>query len=129
LWPAKATIVYTKILHSFGIVVYILNLFFSLIHGYYSSASDGACTMHNKKSKSNLGRAASPPLMAENDYATKCPLVTMGCSTITPNCPFHFDDLYLHLIHPPLDRSHSTPQTASRSNQPFCHCTPSGQTD
>jgi len=34
-----------------------------------------------------------------------------------------------HLIHPSLDRLYSPPQTASRSNQPFCHSTPSGQTD
>jgi len=37
----------------------------------------------NKKYQSNLGRAASPPLMAENNYATKSPLVTMGYSTFT----------------------------------------------
>jgi len=32
-----------------------------------------------------------------------------------------------HLIHPSLDRPHSLPQTASGSNQPFCHSTLSGQ--
>jgi len=30
---------------------------------------------------------------------------------------------------PILDRPHSPPQTASRSNLPFCHSTTSGQTD
>ena len=35
----------------------------------------------------------------------------------------------LHLIHPSLDRPQSPPQSASRSNQPFCHSTASGQTD
>jgi len=32
-----------------------------------------------------------------------------------------------HLIHSPIDRPHSPPQTTS--NQPFCHSTPSEQTD
>jgi len=45
------------------------------------------------------------------------------------NCPFLFDDLLPHLIHPSLDRLRSPSQTASRSNQPFCRITPSGQTD
>ena len=45
------------------------------------------------------------------------------------NCPF--DDHHPHLIHPSLDRPRSPFQTASRSNQPFCHSRPtlSGQTD
>jgi len=38
----------------------------------------------NKKSQSNLGRAASPPLTAENNYATKSPLITLKCHTFTP---------------------------------------------
>jgi len=41
-------------------------------------------------------------------------------------CSFPFDDLYSHRIHPSLDRPHSLPQTASGSNQPFCHNTLSG---
>jgi len=39
---------------------------------------------YNKKSQSNLGRAASPPLMSENNYATKSALVTMGCPMCIP---------------------------------------------
>ena len=43
----------------------------------------------NKKSQHNLGRASSPPFTAENNYATKSPLVTIGCPHIHPqNCPF-----------------------------------------
>jgi len=38
-------------------------------------------------------------------------------------------DLQLHLIHPSLDRRHSPPQTAPRSNQPFFHSSPTGQID
>ena len=34
-----------------------------------------------------MGRAVSPPLTAENNYATKSPLVTMGCLTFTPTLP------------------------------------------
>jgi len=34
-----------------------------------------------------------------------------------------------HLIHPSLDRVHSPSQMAPGSNQPFCHITPSGQTN
>ena len=37
------------------------------------------------------------------------------------NCPFPFDDHHQNLIHPFLDRSLSPAQTASGSNQPFCH--------
>jgi len=39
----------------------------------------------NKKSQSNLERAMSPPLTAENNYATKSPLVTMGCPIFSPS--------------------------------------------
>jgi len=38
----------------------------------------------NKKSQTNMGKAASPSLTAENNYAKKSPLVTMGCPTFTP---------------------------------------------
>ena len=37
----------------------------------------------NEKSQSNLGRAASPPLTVENNYATKSALVTIRCLTFT----------------------------------------------
>jgi len=76
-----------------------------------------------KTSHSNLGRAASPPL------THRIPKVTMGCPTFTLKLPLPFDDLYPRLIYSFLDRPHSPPQTVSRSNQPFCHSTPSGQTD
>jgi len=65
--------------------------------------------------RSNLGRAR-----------TKSLLVTTVRPKFTPNGPFPFDDHHRHLS---LDRSHSPPQTASRSNQPFCQNTLSGQTD
>jgi len=39
--------------------------------------------MCSKKSESNLGRAASPPLTAENNYDTKSPLITMERPTFT----------------------------------------------
>jgi len=45
------------------------------------------------------------------------------------HCPFLFDNLHPHLIHSSLDRLHSSPQAASRSKKPFCHSTPSKQTD
>jgi len=55
--------------------------------------------------------------------ATKSPLVTMGCRRLTPqNCPFPFDDHHQNLICPHRARPQSPPQTASRSNQPCCHC-------
>jgi len=45
-----------------------------------------------------------------------------GTPQIHPqNCPFPFDDHHPHLIHPSFDRPHSPSQTASGSNQPFCH--------
>jgi len=53
----------------------------------------------------------------------------MWCPTFTPKLPLPLDDHYPDLIHPSLDRPHLLPQTASGSNQPFCHSTLSGQTD
>jgi len=53
----------------------------------------------------------------------------MGRPKFTPKTALPFDDHHLHLIHPSLDRPHSPFQTASGSNQPFCHSTLSGQTD
>ena len=82
----------------------------------------------NKKPQSNLGRAASPPLMAKDNCARKSPMVTMGCPTFAPKLPLPCDGLHSHLIHPSLDGPHSPLQTASRSNQPFCRSTPFGQT-
>ena len=58
--------------------------------------------------------------VSHND-ATKSPLVTMGRREFTPNCPFPFDDHHQNLIHPYRARPNSSPQTASRFNQPFCH--------
>ena len=72
---------------------------------------------NNKKSQSrpNLGRAASSPLTAENNYATKSPLVInlqLDVPHLPPKLllpirlsPPHLNDL----IHPSLDRPHSPP--------------------
>jgi len=54
----------------------------------------------------------------------RCPIGYNGTPQIHPqssSCPFRFDDHHPHLIHPSLDRPLSPPQTASGSNQPFCH--------
>jgi len=64
-----------------------------------------SCNMHNKISPKSFEKSASPP------------------------CPFPFGDNHPHLIHPSIDRPHSPSQTASGSNQLFCHNTLSGQTD
>ena len=51
----------------------------------------------NKKSESNLGKAASPSLTAENNYA----IGYNGMPLVYPQiCPFPFDDLHSYLIHP-----------------------------
>jgi len=83
----------------------------------------------NKKSQSNLGRDASPPLTVKNNYAKKSPLVTMGCPTFTPKLPIPLRRSPPDLIHPPFKWPHSPPQMASRSNQPFSHNSPTRQTD
>ena len=44
----------------------------------------GGNNCNNKKPKSNLEKATSPPLTEENNYATKSPLVTMGCPIYLP---------------------------------------------
>ena len=65
-----------------------------------------------------------------HNYATKAPLATtMGRPTFTPKLVFIYLRSPPHLIHPSLDRRHSLSQTASRSNQPFCHNTLCGPTD
>ena len=56
------------------------------------------------------------------NYTTKSPLLTTECSTFIPKLPL------LLRRSPSLDRRHSPPQTASGSNQPFCHSTLSGHT-
>ena len=60
----------------------------------------------------------------------KVPIGYNGTPKIhSQNCPLPFDDNHQHLIHPSLDRPHSSSQTAFGSIQPFCHNTPCGQTD
>ena len=66
--------------------------------------------------------------MAKNNYAAKSPLVTMASPHLPPKLLLPFDNFH-PIIHPSLDRPHSPPQTALRSNQPFCHSTLFGQTD
>jgi len=72
-----------------------------------SQSRKRAVDNNNNKSKSNLGRAASPPLVAENNYTTKCGYNQMPRIYPPPNCPFSFDDLHIHLIGPFLDWPHS----------------------
>jgi len=63
-------------------------------------------------------------------YAAKYrPLVTIGRPKFTPKTARSPSTITTHLIHASLGRLHSPPQTASRSIQPFCHNTLSGQTD
>jgi len=60
----------------------------------------------------------------------KAPIGYNGMPHIYPqNCPFPLQLCPPHLIHPSLNQPHSSPKMASRSNQPFCHNSPSGQTD
>ena len=72
-----------------------------------------ADAIFNKKSQSNLGRAVSPPLTAENNYATKSPLVTMGCLTFTPKSPPHLID-YTKPSTDPTQRPKRHPDPISR---------------
>jgi len=72
----------------------------------------------NKPCPKSLGKSASPS-----------PLVTTGRPKFTPKTAPSLPRSPPHLIHPSLDRTHSPPQTASGSNQPFCHNTLSGPTD
>ena len=69
----------------------------------------------NKISQRNLGRAASPTLTAEINYATKW--LQWDAVHLHPNCPFPLDDLHLYLIHISLDRPNLPSQTASRQGR------------
>jgi len=96
-----------------------------------SCLNTGSHVKHsNKKSQSNLGRATSPPIIAREQLHHKVPIGYIRMFHIyLHNCPFLFDDLHPHLIHPSPERPHSPPQTASRSNQPFCHNSPTKPKD
>jgi len=61
--------------------------------------------------------------------STKSPLITMGCPTFILKTALFPLTLNSNLIHPSLDRPHSKPQTASRSNQLFVHNSHTGQTE
>jgi len=71
-------------------------------------------TNTNKKSQSNLRRAVSSLLIAENNYATKSPLVTLGWCTFTPKLP-----LPLQWSPPPSNTPNPRliPLTTPNSNQ------------
>ena len=74
-------------------------------------------TTHVPISQQVLQKSPSPPRMQ------RILLATMGRSTFTPKLSLPIGNHHLHLIHPPLDRDHSPSQSASGSNQPFCHNT------
>ena len=84
---------------------------------------------------SNTSMPGPTPLTIPNDSSiavrtsAQLPLVTMRPPKSPPKLSLPFDDHHPHLIHPSLDRPHSPPKTASRSNQPFCQSTLCGQTD
>ena len=56
-----------------------------------------------------------------HNYATKSPLLTMGCPKFTPIITPSLEWSPPHLIYPSLNQLHSSLQTTSRSNQPFFH--------
>ena len=83
---------------------------------------------------SNTWMPGPIPLTTPNDSSIALRTSTQRCNKVPigynatpqihpPNCPFPFDDHHQNLIHPFRARRHSPPQTASRSNQPFCHNT------
>jgi len=87
----------------------------------------GTVVLYNKSSQSNLGESAS----LSHHCATKSPMViTMGRPKFTPKTARLFPlTITTHLIHQSLAQLHSPSQTASGSNQPFCHSTLSSLTD
>jgi len=65
-----------------------------------------------------------------HNYTKKSPLVTTGCHTFTPqNAPSSLTVSTRHPIHQYLNRPHSPPQMASRSNQLFFHNSLTRQTN
>jgi len=86
-------------------------------------------TSEFSKGSGNILKLASPQSNLRRVHH-KEPIGYNGTPQIHPqNCPFPFDDHHIHLIHPSVDRPHSPSQTASGSNQQFCHNTLSGETD
>ena len=63
----------------------------------------------NKKSQSNLGTAASLPLMAENNYATDPHWLQWDAEYLFPKLSFPSEDL-----HPSTNPSLTTPDSISR---------------
>jgi len=81
-----------------GVVVItnkIVYPFYSLLVYTARTTKSEATKIENKKSQSSLGRAVSPPLMAENKYTTKSLLVTVGCPIFTlKTAPSHRRSIY-----------------------------------
>jgi len=83
------------------------------------------------------GRPHSPPklhLDRFTQFRTTTPLqsphwLQWNAPHLPPKLPLSFRRSPSHLIHPSLERPHSPPETASRSNRPFFHNSPTGQTD
>jgi len=63
-----------------------------------------------------------------HNYATNSSLVTTGRPKFTPKSARSPSTIIGHLKHLSLNQPHSPPQTASRSNRPFCHSTLSRHT-
>jgi len=83
-----------------------------------------------KKSQSNLGRAALQLLTAENNYATKSPLITMGCSTFTPKTASSLRRSPPYLIpHLSTDPTHPTPNSMQIQSAVLPQYTPDRHTD
>jgi len=73
--------------------------------------------LKNKFSKSNCVRARRSRTTTQQSPQR----LQWDATNSPPNCLFPLDDHHSHIIHPSFDRTHSLPQTASGSVQPFCH--------
>jgi len=82
----------------------------------------------NRKSQSKLGRAALLPSRQRISTPHSSHWLQWDAPHLSPKLPIPFDDFHPNPIYSSLNRPHSLPQMASRSNQPFCRSTPSKPT-
>jgi len=92
------------------------------------------CVNFNKSSPKSFGKSASLPLTAETALDSPASFIipkrhSKQWTRKPPKPSVRLQDVDPHLTYQCLGRPHSPPQTASTSNQPFYHNSPTGETN
>jgi len=84
-----------------------------LLHSQHSRAATTHCESRDQYA-CFMRKLVLPEIIWEERVAV--PLLQWDTHNLPPNCPFPFYDHQPRVIHPSLDRRHSSPQTESGSN-------------